>query len=112
MSPSIFITVTRKISRYLPRWASPVCVFPLPRARIFPQGDEVEPNEAGLAFYNWLFDEMAQAGIKPLVTLSHYEMPYGLVKNYGGWANRAVIITSSITPARSLLATNIKWRYG
>lgn len=61
------------------------------RARIFPQGDEVEPNEAGLAFYDRLFDEMAQAGIKPLVTLSHYEMPYGLVKNYGGWANRAVI---------------------
>ncbi len=28
---------------------------------------------------------------QPLVTLSHYEMPYGLVKNYGGWANRAVI---------------------
>ncbi|MCJ8727887.1 6-phospho-beta-glucosidase BglB, partial [Escherichia coli] len=45
----------------------------------------------GLAFYERLFDEMAQAGIKPLVTLSHYEMPYGLVKNYGGWANRAVI---------------------
>lgn len=90
MSPSIFITVTRKISRYLPRWASPVCVFPLPGAN-FPQGDEVEPNEAGLAFYDRLFDEMAQAGIKPLVTLSHYEMPYGLVKNYGGWANRAVI---------------------
>ena len=60
-------------------------------ARIFPQGDEAEPNEAGLAFYDRLFDEMAQAGIKPLVTLSHYEMPYGLVKNYGGWANRAVI---------------------
>lgn len=60
-------------------------------ARIFPQGDEVEPDEAGLAFYDRLFDEMAQAGIKPLVTLSHYEMPYGLVKNYGGWANRAVI---------------------
>lgn len=60
-------------------------------ARIFPQGDEAEPNEAGLAFYERLFDEMAQAGIKPLVTLSHYEMPYGLVKNYGGWANRAVI---------------------
>ncbi len=49
-------------------------------ARIFPQGDEAEPNEAGLAFYERLFDEMAQAGIKPLVTLSHYEMPYGLVK--------------------------------
>lgn len=60
-------------------------------ARIFFRGDEAEPNEAGLAFYDWLFDEMAQAGIKPLVTLFHYEMPYGLVKNYGGWANWAVI---------------------
>ena len=30
-------------------------------ARIFPQGDEAEPNEAGLAFYERLFDEMAQA---------------------------------------------------
>ncbi len=68
-------------------------------ARIFPQGDEVEPNEAGLAFYDRLFDEMAQAGIKPLVTLSHYEMPYGLVKNYSGspalicavpWGNTSV----------------------
>ena len=39
------------------------CVFPLPGARTFPQGDEVEPNEAGLAFYDRLFDEMAQAGL-------------------------------------------------
>jgi 6-phospho-beta-glucosidase len=60
-------------------------------ARIFPQGDEREPNEPGLAFYDRLFDELIAAGIKPLVTLSHYEMPYGLVQNYGGWSNRAVI---------------------
>lgn len=60
-------------------------------ARIFFQGDEVESNEAGLAFYDRLFDEMAQAGIKSLVTLFYYEMLYGLVKNYGGWVNRAVI---------------------
>jgi len=45
--------------------------------RIFPQGDELQPNEAGLAFYDRLFDEMAKYGITPLVTLSHYEMPYG-----------------------------------
>lgn len=81
-------------------------------ARIFPQGDEVEPNEAGLAFYDRLFDEMAQAGIKPLVTLSHYEMPYGLVKTTAVGLIERSSITSSITPARSLLATNIKWRYG
>ncbi|MEH2921401.1 glycoside hydrolase family 1 protein [Samsonia erythrinae] len=59
--------------------------------RIFPQGDDLQPNEAGLAFYDRLFDEMAKYGIQPLVTLSHYEMPYGLVKNYGGWGSRETI---------------------
>lgn len=60
-------------------------------ARIFPQGDEKVPNEEGLAFYDRLFDEMAKYGIQPLITLSHYEMPYGLVKKYDGWAGRQVI---------------------
>lgn len=59
--------------------------------RIFPQGDEQQPNEAGLAFYDRVFDEMVKYNITPLVTLSHYEMPYGLVKNYGGWGNRKTI---------------------
>ncbi len=59
--------------------------------RIFPQGDELEPNEAGLAFYDRLFDEMAKYNITPLVTLSHYEMPYGLVKKHGGWGSRQTI---------------------
>lgn len=60
-------------------------------SRIFPNGDEQEPNEAGLAFYDRLFDEMAKYNITPLITLSHYEMPYGLIKNYGGWGNRDLI---------------------
>ena len=59
--------------------------------RIFPQGDEETPNEAGLAFYDRLLDEMAKYGIQPLITLSHYEMPYGLVKRYGGWGDRRTI---------------------
>ncbi|WP_147198091.1 glycoside hydrolase family 1 protein [Pantoea sp. CCBC3-3-1] len=59
--------------------------------RIFPQGDESQPNEAGLAFYDRLFAEMAKYNIAPMVTLSHYEMPYGLIKNYGGWGNRKTI---------------------
>ena len=59
--------------------------------RIYPNGDEAEPNEAGLAFYDKLFDEMAKHNITPLVTLSHYEMPWALVKNYGGWGSREVI---------------------
>jgi len=60
-------------------------------ARLFPQGDEQVPNEAGLAWYDKLFDELARHGIQPLVTLSHYEMPWGLVQNYGGWGNRQLI---------------------
>ncbi|MDI3424833.1 6-phospho-beta-glucosidase [Enterobacter sp. V87_3] len=59
--------------------------------RIFPNGDEQQPNEAGLAYYDRLFDELAAHDITPLVTLSHYEMPWGLVKQYGGWGNRKTI---------------------
>lgn len=59
--------------------------------RIYPEGDETQPNEAGLAFYDRLFDEMARYGIEPLITLSHYEMPYGLVQKYDGWCGREVI---------------------
>lgn len=59
--------------------------------RIFPNGDEVEPNEEGLAFYDRVFDELQKYGIEPVVTISHYEMPLHLVKEYGGWRNRQVI---------------------
>ncbi|MCG7205112.1 family 1 glycosylhydrolase [Streptomyces arenae] len=60
-------------------------------SRVFPNGDEQEPNEAGLAFYDRLFDELRKHGIEPVVTLSHYEMPLYLVTEYGGWKNRAVL---------------------
>jgi 6-phospho-beta-glucosidase len=59
--------------------------------RIFPNGDELEPNEAGLAFYDRLFDKMLELGIEPVVTLNHFEMPYHLVTEYGGWRNRELI---------------------
>ena len=52
---------------------------------------EDTPNEAGLAFYDKVFDELNKYGIEPLVTISHYEMPYALVENYNGWASRACI---------------------
>jgi 6-phospho-beta-glucosidase len=60
-------------------------------ARIFPQGDEQEPNEDGLLFYDRLFDELKKYDIEPVITLSHFEMPYHLVEHYGGWRNRALI---------------------
>lgn len=60
-------------------------------SRIFPKGDELEPNEAGLQFYEDVFQTCLAHGIKPLVTLSHYEMPLHLARIYGGWGNRQVI---------------------
>lgn len=59
--------------------------------RIFPNGDEMEPNEEGLQFYEDLFDECLKYGIEPVITLSHFEMPLYLVKKYGAWRNRALI---------------------
>jgi 6-phospho-beta-glucosidase len=59
--------------------------------RIFPNGTELEPNEAGLAFYDRVFDELHKYGIEPVVTISHYEMPVNLVKEYGGWRSREVV---------------------
>ncbi|MFC6465140.1 glycoside hydrolase family 1 protein [Marinilactibacillus sp. GCM10026970] len=59
--------------------------------RIFPNGDESEPNEAGLKFYDDLFDELHKYGIEPLITLSHYETPLHLSKEYDGWVNRKMI---------------------
>lgn len=59
--------------------------------RIFPNGDDLEPNEEGLKFYDDLFDELLKYNIQPVITLSHFEMPYNLVKNYGGWRNRKLI---------------------
>lgn len=60
-------------------------------SRIFPNGDDATPNEAGLAFYDKVFNELNKYGIEPLVTLSHYEFPIHLITEYGGWKNRKVI---------------------
>ncbi len=60
-------------------------------SRIFPNGDDLEPNEEGLKFYDSVFDELKKYGIEPLVTMSHYEPPLNLVLNYDGWYSREVI---------------------
>ena len=59
--------------------------------RIFPTGEEAQPNEAGLAFYDQVFDCCKRHGIEPLVTISHYELPYALVEKYNGWADRRLV---------------------
>ncbi len=59
--------------------------------RIFPKGDEATPNEAGLQFYDALFTELLKHGIEPVVTLSHFEMPLHLAREYGGFKDRRVV---------------------
>ncbi len=60
-------------------------------ARIFPNGDETEPNEEGLAFYDKLIDCIIANGMDPMITISHYEMPLNLTLNYKGWYSRELI---------------------
>jgi len=65
--------------------------FSIAWTRIFPTGMEAEPNEAGLEFYDRVIDECLNYGMEPLITISHYEMPFALTEKYNGWASRECI---------------------
>ena len=60
-------------------------------SRIFPKGDELEPNEEGLKFYDNVFDECLKYGIEPLVTICHFDVPMHLIETIGGWRSRQMI---------------------
>ncbi len=65
--------------------------FSIAWTRIFPTGMEMEPNEAGLEFYDRVIEECLNHGMEPLITISHYEMPSALTEKYNGWASRECI---------------------
>lgn len=65
--------------------------FSIAWSRIFPKGDEQEPNEKGLAFYDALIDECLKYDIEPLVTITHFDCPVHLIKEYGGWRSRKML---------------------
>ena len=60
-------------------------------SRIYPDVDDITPNEAGLAFYDRVFAELKKYNIEPIVTISHYEAPFSLVEKYNGWGERGAI---------------------
>lgn len=81
--------------------------------RIFPQGDETQPNEEGLKFYDDMFDELLKYNIEPVITLSHFEMPLHLVQQYGGAGLTArSLISLFVLPKWCLNATSIKSNTG
>ena len=65
--------------------------FSIAWTRIFPHGDEAQPNEAGLRHYDQVIDECLKYGIEPLITISHYEVPFGLTQKCNAWASREMI---------------------
>ena len=65
--------------------------FSISWSRIFPNGDERNPNEEGMTFYENIFKELKKYHIEPLVTISHFDIPMYLVEKYGGWYNRKVV---------------------
>lgn len=65
--------------------------FSISWPRIFPNGDEMEPNQAGIQFYHQLIDTLLENNIEPIVTMYHFDQPYGLIEKYGGWTSRKSI---------------------
>ncbi len=59
--------------------------------RIFPNGDDREPNEEGLAFYDQVFDELIAHGMEPVVTIDHFDMPVSLAERWDGWLDRRTV---------------------
>lgn len=60
-------------------------------SRVFPKGDEKEPNIAALQHYEKIIDKIREVGMEPIITMLHYETPVHLTLEYGGWANKKVI---------------------
>jgi 6-phospho-beta-glucosidase len=65
--------------------------FSISWTRIFPNGDEPEPNQAGMTFYENIIAELKNHNIEPMITISHFDIPMNLVEKFGGWANRKVV---------------------
>lgn len=65
--------------------------FSISWSRLFPTGEEKEPNSKGVVYYHRVFEGLRRRHIEPVVTLSHFEMPITLSLKYNGWANHRVI---------------------
>lgn len=65
--------------------------FSIAWSRIFPNGNEEQPNEEGLRFYEELIDECRKYGIEPLITICHFDVPMTLITEIGSWRSRKMV---------------------
>lgn len=71
------------------------------RSRVIPLGGRNDPvNEKGLQYYIKLVDDLHAAGITPLATLFHWDLPDELNKRYGGFLNREEFVADFANYAR------------
>ena len=64
--------------------------FGISWSRIIPAADR-KVNPKGIEFYNNLINELKAAGIEPIVTIYHYDMPVWVDEKFGGWHDRGII---------------------
>ncbi|WP_449621128.1 glycoside hydrolase family 1 protein [Robertmurraya sp. Marseille-Q9965] len=64
--------------------------FSVAWARVLPNG-KGEVNEAGLAFYDRLINELIKNQIEPILTIYHWDLPQALQDEYGGWESRQIV---------------------
>ncbi|XP_037656108.1 klotho [Choloepus didactylus] len=64
--------------------------FSISWARVLPNGRAGAPNREGLRYYRRLLERLRELGVRPVVTLNHWDLPQRLQDAYGGWANRAL----------------------
>lgn len=59
-------------------------------SRILPDGTLASVNEAGIDYYNRLIDSILAAGIEPIATIFHFDVPQA-IQNLGGFTNEIVV---------------------
>ncbi|XP_077448754.1 klotho isoform X2 [Stigmatopora argus] len=61
--------------------------FSLSWPRIFPDGTRASLNPAGVRYYHELLARLREAGVEPVVTLYHWDLPEALQRRLGGWSH-------------------------